>query len=390
MDSLSPNSRLDVLLHDIDLPDRAYELAERRYEDLGRWISASDSILREYDAHVFVQGSFALGTAIRPINAEEEYDLDFTCKLRRGVTRDSHTQAQLKELVGHELAAYRHARGIEKPLTPKHRCWRLSYKDELPFHMDVVPGIRADEQRRMVLSERMIVAGMERSLAQDIARKALWITDDEHERYSVLSQDWPSSNPGGYQHWFLSRMHLPEQRGVLAEAKIDPVPVFRSKTPLQQTVQLLKRHRDVTFAHDPDLKPASILITTIAGLAYRPGEPLAATLRRTLDALQQVRRSNTDEILNPINPNENFADRWEGPNCPLKANFHHWIEEADLAFEQFQGSLTPQRLLEMAEDHFQVGLSGDMARVLTGAAVIVPSTAQRVDLDGTPPSPWRA
>lgn len=389
MDSRTPTSRLDVLLRDIDLPDRAYELAERRYEDLGRWISASGSILREYDAHVFVQGSFALGTTIRPVNAEEEYDLDFSCKLRLGVTRDSHTQEQLKELVGRELAAYRHARGIEKPLTTKHRCWRLSYKDELPFHMDVVPGIPADEHRREVLSERMVVAGMERSLAQDIARKALWITDDEHKHYNEISQEWPSSNPGGYQQWFLSRMQTPEQRGVLAEAQVYPVPVFRSKSPLQQVVQLLKRHRDVTFAHDPDLKPASILITTVAGLSYRPGEPLAPTLRRTLGALQQVRLSDT-EIFSPINPNENFADRWEGPTCPLRANFHRWIEEANQAFDQFLGASSPQRLLEVAEDHFQVDLSGDTARALTGAAAIVPSTVPRVELDGAPPSPWRA
>lgn len=55
-----------------------------------------------HDAHVFVQGSFALGTPIRPINDDDEYDLDFSCKLRECVSRDTHTQLQLKELVGGE------------------------------------------------------------------------------------------------------------------------------------------------------------------------------------------------------------------------------------------------------------------------------------------------
>ncbi len=36
MDIFSPNSRLDVLLRDIDLPDGAYERAENRYKDLGQ------------------------------------------------------------------------------------------------------------------------------------------------------------------------------------------------------------------------------------------------------------------------------------------------------------------------------------------------------------------
>ncbi|MGY0561688.1 nucleotidyltransferase domain-containing protein [Luteimonas sp. A277] len=390
MNSRTSLSRLDALLRDIDLPDHAYEGAENRYKDFGEWIAAPSSILHEYDAHVFVQGSFALGTAIRPVNPEEEYDLDFTCKLRQGVTRENRSQAELKELVGSELAAYRSARRIDKPLTEKKRCWRLSYKDKLPFHMDVVPGIPADEERRQVLVERMAGTGVERMLAQDIARRALWITDTDLSHYRDVGSDWPSSNPGGYQKWFLSRMRLPERNGLLAEAQVDPVPVFRSRTPLQQAVQLLKRHRDVAFAHDLDLKPASILITTVAGLSYRPTDSLDMALRRTLDALQQVRVSDSGEILNPINPNENFADRWEGPNCPLKINFYRWIEEVEQTFGRFLGESTPQRLLEIAEDHFSIKMSGDTARTLTGGAAILPAAAQRVEAKGQPPAPWSA
>lgn len=75
MDSRAPTSRLDALLRDIDLPESAYASAERRYRDLGAWISAPDSVLRGHDAHVFVQGSFALGTAIRPVKTKRSTTL---------------------------------------------------------------------------------------------------------------------------------------------------------------------------------------------------------------------------------------------------------------------------------------------------------------------------
>lgn len=390
MNTRAPNSRLEVLLKDIDLPARAYELAENRYKDLGQWIARPDSTLAQYDAHVFVQGSFALGTPIRPINDDDEYDLDFTCKLREGISRDTHTQQQLKDLIGGELADYRHARRIDRPLQSKKRCWRLSYKDELPFHMDVVPGIRADDERRRYLREQMELRDMPASLAQDIASKALWITDEQHLAYRALSREWPSSNPGGYQQWFLSRMRPPEQRGFLAEAQVDPVPVYRSKAPLQQVVQLLKRHRDVYFAGDVDVKPASILITTIAGEAYMHRETLPQTLRRILLALDQIRISDTDVIRNPINPKENFADRWYQPDCvalELKRHFHEWIEAANRDFAAFLTVAQAGRLMEMADDHFGLRLPQDAFRHIAGV-VAVPGTTRHIHVTSTPARPW--
>lgn len=386
MDSLTPKSRLEVLLKDIDLPDGAYERAERRYRDLATWISRDGSTLAPFDAHIFVQGSFALGTAIRPVNPDEEYDLDFSCKLRKGVSRDSHSQADLKEMIRVELEAYRKARGIQNPLEPKHRCWRLSYQDELAFHLDVVPGLRADDQRRAVLTERMVTAGLDRSLAAEVARRALWITDDERADFDALTQDWPSSNPGGYQKWFQSRMETGQSRALVEKAQVDPVPVFRARQPLQQTVQLLKRHRDVMFADQPDLKPASILITTIAGLACIPGESLEDTLGRTLELLREVHNSQATHIFNPINPKENFADRWTGPDCPLRRNFFRWIDAVLSAFDAWRTLNVPQRLVEVASDDFAVSLGADAARALAGGAATAPR-ARQVTIEA-PPAPW--
>lgn len=392
MDSRAPMSRLEVLLQDIDLPERAYESAQRRYEDLGRWFARPDSALSAYDTHVFVQGSFALGTAIRPLNGED-YDLDFSCKLRTGISRASHSQKDLKDLVGRELESYRRARNIERALKAKNRCWRLHYQDELPFHMDVVPGLPADEARRQVLRERMTTtAGLTDSVAQEAARRALWITDQQHPAYPVISDDWPSSNPGGYQYWFLSRMEGAQER-VLAKAQVDPVPVYRAKSPLQQAVQLLKRHRDAMFLGNPDAKPASIILTTVVGQAFVPSESLEQTLVRALAALDRVRQSDTDSIPNPVNSKENFADRWHRIDCQhlhLKKNFHEWVKQANADFSAFLASGQANRLRELAEQAFALRPGEHAFNGLPGvvAASAAPAIVRAVSLTSAPARPW--
>ena len=54
----------------------------------------------------------------------------------------------------------------------------------------------------------------------------------------------------------------------MQEARVEDVPEYQVKTPLQQGIQILKRHRDIMFVEDPDDKPISIIITTLAAHAY--------------------------------------------------------------------------------------------------------------------------
>ncbi len=68
-----------------------------------------------FSPHVSPQGSFRLGTVTRPWK-REDYDLDLTCKLQKGLTKSLHTQRELKHLVGFDLKNYQQERGIkEKP-----------------------------------------------------------------------------------------------------------------------------------------------------------------------------------------------------------------------------------------------------------------------------------
>lgn len=328
---------LNDLIDNLDLPDSAYEKAIDRYQDIGEWFGRDGSTCSVNEPHIFPQGSFRLGIAVRPLSGDEEYDLDLACNLRRGITSQTHTQSELKSIIKNELESYRSARNIKSPIEEKHRCWRLDYADGLSFHMDIVPCIPRDEVSRKSLAIAMQNNGIEESLARQVAELAVGITDDRHHAYNSRSSDWMISNPEGYAQWFEERMFSNTLLKAACEsAQVDDVPRYNQKTPLQRAIQMLKRHRDQMFAQNPDSKPISVIITTLAAEFYRSSNSIEDTLKDILAGLKQFVESDSDEVLNPVNPSENFADRWKMPaykQLELKDSFHRWVEKVDQDFK---------------------------------------------------------
>ena len=148
--------------------------------------------------------------------------------------------------------------------------------------------------------------------------------------YSKLSDHWYISNPEGYARWFESRMQVGPTI-FMEKAQVDDLPIYERKTPLQRSIQILKRHRDHMFKDDPDVKPVSIIITTIAADAYSGQSSLELSLKAILDELVRFSASGSSEVLNPVNPNENFADHWSMPkykDLELRENFSTWVKQA--------------------------------------------------------------
>lgn len=378
---------LTAAVEALELPPGAYEKAKRRYESLGEWFSREESTLALNDPHIFVQGSFALGTAIRPLLEGEGYDLDLSCKLREEVFRSTHSQAQLKEMVRLELEGYRDAKQIREDLEEKHRCWRLYYQDDMNFHMDVVPGVPVDEARKEALSIAMESFGFRQVLAKDVAELAVYITDDQRPNYEEISDDWLLSNPDGYCKWFESKSY-PEPVGpvVTMEAQVDEVPFHSRKTNLQRAVQLLKRHRDVMYQDDPDPKPISVIITTLSASGYLPCATLGEALTCCLGALSHFVELNSDVVSNPVNRKENFADRWatpQGKKLRLKDNFQLWVRQAVRDFESIR-LRDGESLIDHLKDVLgvnvslsQVGVSVMPAAASTPAPTIIVTKAPR-------------
>ena len=390
------NAVLQQLLEKIELPDGAYERADKRYHDLGEWLHRPDSECAAFDPHVFSQGSFRLGTAIKP-EENEHYDLDISCCLRSGLTKQNVTQQQLKALAGRDLEAYRSARNIKEELDEKNRCWRLDYADDLSFHMDIVPSIPESDIRKGELKSRMVEASrLDEELAGDVAGLAVSITDKSDEGiYYVVSDNWRISNPEGYAKWFESRMRTAQaylaEREIVCKASIDQLPFHQWKTPLQQAIQLLKRHRDTIFTGNrEDSKPISIIITTLAAQAYNGEGDLAAALTTILATMDRFVNQAFPRVPNPVNPDEDFADKWYSPehaHLNLENSFRGWLYQARGDFEAICSQDDGQRIVEAADSGLGLHLDKnaiERALGLSAAVVSKPVTA----IEASDPRPW--
>lgn len=381
----------------LDVPDSAYEQAEKRYIDLGKWFEDPKSHCSGLAPHIYPQGSFRLGTVVRPLSENESYDLDLGCRLERGVTKASHSQKDLKALVGGDLEAYRQARRIESKLEEMHRCWRLLYKDELSFHMDAVPSIPEETVARFALKAAMVKYGSSDVLAQHVAEHAGAITDNRAPNYDVISPVWRISNSEGYALWFESRMKLAEalmqERAIFAKAaKVDELPARKWKSPLQHAVQIIKRHRDVMFADDPEGKPISIILTTLAANAYRGESDVASALDRILKGMGEYVRPAIPRVPNPVNPAEDFADKWSDPkyrHLNLEENFWAWLKQAQEDFREIAGSRDLTYLGEQIRAKFAASIDGQRMKEKLGLPSVTVITQPKTHaVEQKPAKPW--
>jgi Second Messenger Oligonucleotide or Dinucleotide Synthetase domain len=273
------NGLLDIAVQQLDMPAELEKLALIYYKEISEWLCSDDSPLYKYAPKVYSQGSFRLGTVIRPISDENEFDIDLVCRLT--INKELITQDKLKQMIGDRL---REKYGDE--LKEGRRCWTLEFDG---FHIDILPALPD----------------------LDTLPNGILITDTEFLR-------WQFSNPVDYSTWFKEQMivRLEEQRRYVAKAlgmDIKKVPEWEVRTPLQRAVQLLKRHRDIYFAQDVENQPISIIITTLAARSYNnEGDLDTAFSNITSNMGNHIEKKNgVYYVANPIHNSENFADKWE-------------------------------------------------------------------------------
>jgi hypothetical protein len=293
---------LEGAVSELDIPRDLRAAAEEEYKLVGNWL-ADHSDAGGEGWEVYPQGSFLLGTVVRPLD-RDEYDLDIVC--RRNIPKESTTQALLKAEVGGVLDTYVEARQ-DDPEGPNRcdegkRCWTLCFP--VNFHLDVLPAIPNE-------------AG---------SRSAILLTDKK-------LRHWQHSDPRAFAEWFEGRMHqeLVAKRLRLAEARRtppEPIPDAEIKTTLQLVVQVLKHHRNLFFAGDLDTRPASILVTTLAAHAYRGERNLHDAVLETVELMPDYieRDGAAWHVPNPVEPRENFADKWSSDQTYAN-RFFEWLDQ---------------------------------------------------------------
>lgn len=295
------NIILVKIANEIAITPAMIDKATQSYQAVGKWIG--DGI--DYDVQISPQGSMNLGTTIKPISDKDDYDIDLVCLLKNGQPLDAKS---IKNIVGDRLKEHELYRSKIAEEGEGKRCWKMQYNE---FHMDILPCV----PKHFYIEP--------------------YFTDIRLTHKSESGYQDKFSNPFGYKLWFENQMkEILQQRKQEFAAQnrtdIKEVPTFRIKTPLQMSIQLLKRHRDMYFKDDVnDLKPISIIITTLAAKAYSGETSVYETLFNILNNMQNYIEvhDNVIWIPNPTMAEENFADKWE--EYPQKGTaFLKWLQQA--------------------------------------------------------------
>lgn len=293
------------IVENLDISTTMREKAERSYRAVGEWLGDCDA---NSDVKIMPQGSFYLGTVIRPVSDADEYDIDLVCLLKNATGK---SEAEIKRIVGNRLREHKTYANMLEP--EGKRCWTLNYDE---FHMDILPCVPNN-----------------RFYAEPYLTEIKLTHKLENGKYIPKY-----SNPYQYHEWFEERMRVPidkarKEFSVKNQVEISEIPLYKVKTPLQQAIQLLKRHRDIMYDTLPEVRkdnaPISIIITTLAAHAYNNETNLYEALCNIIDNMSRyIKRKGAAYIIeNPVMTEENFADKWN--ETPEKANeFFVWLEAA--------------------------------------------------------------
>lgn len=321
---------LEELGKTLDISETQFNAAVQSYNAVAKQLSKEGSILEQYKPEIRPQGSFLLGTMIKPIHEDDDVDIDLICELNG--KNVNWTQKILKDNVGEQLKENELYRN-KVTLKNGRRCWTLYYRNTSDdptqrYHLDVLPSI-IDSNYVKMFSESY-------STIKNINELAIRITDKERDDYELDKNhlNWLKSNPIGYGKWFFHRAAISSNEIKLLSEAIQQVPKHKKeKLPLQRVVQILKRHRDMLF-NGNEHKPISIIITTLASKAYNKETDIIEALINVVNDMENhIEERWSDEhgkvikwISNPVNDEENFADKWQ--EYPQREkNFYHWLNE---------------------------------------------------------------
>jgi hypothetical protein len=334
------------IISQLDITPTMYKNAVTKYTSIAKYLENNG-----IEADMYPQGSFALGTVVRPSAKDPNaaYDLDFVCQLR--ITRDDLTAAELRKKVEDILTSSDLYGG---KLTIYDKCLTIEYADVggIGFSIDIVPAAGENGENKMRLRSKSKNPGL--------IDTAIAIPNHCEKNYN-----WITNNPNGYRAWFeainapfqaASRMQyrqmlFEENRSVYAS--VEEIPEELNRSAVQRVIQILKYHRDMyysKFKNGDDIKPISAIINTIVArisssvaasisvfdlLNYVLGEFATYAEHQTLTEKEFTKRYQGKNVIgresgkwiieNPANPEDNLADQWN-QDTSIPKHFFLWAK----------------------------------------------------------------
>ena len=284
MDEKRTDMMLRHIAKELDIAEDKFNKAVDSYKAVGIYLSNHINS----EVNIFAQGSFRLGTVIKPLSDEDDYDIDLVCRINKYFSNPQ----TLKNEVGQALKdSDRYSKMLQDE---GKRCWTLKYSDDAQYHMDILPAIK--------------------DVTYNNDKKLKITTKDENTGVYKFT----TTNPEAYFDWFNSRQKeekrkLLENYAFRNNEKIEDVPEYKVKTTLQVALQILKRYRDKKFENNLEDKPISIILTTIMAQIYDGESNVYELIKNFAHNYHKyiTIKNGIDWVENPVNSEENFADKWQ-------------------------------------------------------------------------------
>lgn len=341
------------LIEGLDISPTMFRDATVKYSTVSLYLQAAG-----LECDVFPQGSFSLGTVVRPYrqSKEADYDLDFVCCIN--VAKNEVLPENIKNIVKDILCTSEYYRDILQD-TEWDKCWTLEFPEigGVGFNIDIVPAVPESGE----IIDQMICENSPREQAE----LAVAITNKVGEKYS-----WLTSNSRAYKEWFenINKPFLECNREIRKQElfetcshvynSIEEIPQELERSSLQRVIQMLKHHRDVYYCriNKEDMKPTSAIITTLCAQIAKGINPqlnvfdLLTEIVKDFEIYSQnqiitesefsfkykdkniIRKFNEKwHIINPVNKYDNLADSWND-GSDKAALFFRWAERVKRDF----------------------------------------------------------
>lgn len=340
---------ISKLIDNLDIPPTLFKNACEKYKNLAEFLTNNG-----IKADIYPQGSFALGTVVKPYSSEMSgYDLDFICLVEGN--REDYDPLELKNEVYDVL---QNSDRYKNKIVNYDKCITIKYAgvDGYDFSIDIVPATDETIVHKIILASK---CNKPELISTTIAIPSI----------KAKNQEWISTNPKGYLKWFneinkpfKNYSELNYRNRLFNNNKqfyqsIEKIPDEMIRSSLQRVIQIIKRHRDIYYKRidKEDLKPLSSLITTLVtnickNESYDKSEfDLLNTVIDTLTTYKNPLNIKSDNgciryqndkwyVDDPSNPESNFADEWN-ENKKIPNLFFQWISALK---EEFVDSINEQ------------------------------------------------
>lgn len=416
MNKIKKKELIEKIAHILDITPDMYNHSESVVQGIAAYLKNINPNIK-----IYKQGSFKIGTVVRPYKKDRESDFDVDLVIEFSNEKKSVNPRYIKI----SLRKYLEGQNYEQFLDEEgRRCWTLNYPHKyddktISFHIDLLPCVRESE-------------GTKRNIKPDIyINSAIAITHITDKRTNPYTYEWMPSNPLGYAKWFddinyskyagikgIDRQRVFENNRDLF-GSLDKVDEVYTRSPLQRVIQILKRHKDVMYANTDceQYKPISIIITTLVGRIVEEnnivendtyellnivlkGLEYYASLQTqgiTSDFAEEYKTKKLIQkrivegkakwfIKNPANSGENLANKW-CQNPSYSSEFFKWVKQVqnDLA-DILEGGFKPDEIISK----LKFCLGEDVANELDGFDFSELPRTKQVFTDPILPKPYKA